>query len=341
MMNCFRAPRGLCLSAWALLLLIPLPVLAAPEIVLDTLRIEFGRVPQHQVYAREIRIDNRGDEPLLITEVYTSCSCTEVSLRSETVEPGGHTVLDVTFHSRDLSGENNKTVDISSNDPERSFIELPLLAYVAAPIIVTPSDRTLDFGKVARGESPRLEATLTVEERESLALAIESLDASRFEAEILPGDTPRQLRLSLGLKPDAVAGPFRKVLRLSTDDPRLPGIDFELSGTVLGELGAKPSRLNFRFLRPGQEMAKELSVSAASGLEFRVTGGEVDLPGLAVEVLDDGAGGVARLRVSGRALAADDPLATANQGRVKGSLRIFTNRPEEPELQVDLLYMLR
>ncbi len=339
-MHRYRAPFGLCLLVWGLLML-PLSALSDPVIALDTDRIEFGRVPQHQVYAREIRIENRGDEALLITEVYTSCSCTEVALRAETVAPGAHTVLDVTFHSRDLSGENNKTVEISCNDPERSFIEVPLLAYVAAPIIVTPSDRTLDFGKVERGDSPRLEATLLVEERESLAIEVEDLDETRFVAEIRQGESPRHAVLVVSVKPDAIAGPFRKLLRLSTDDPRQAKLDFELSGSVKGELGAKPSRLNFRFLRPGQEMSKELSVSAAGELDFRVTGGEVDLPGLVVEVLDDGAGGMARLRVSGKAMAADDPLALANQGRIKGSLLIFTNRPEEPELQVDLIYMLR
>ncbi len=316
-------------------------VLAAPEIALDVTGIDFGRVAQHQVREREIRVDNHGDEALIITEVYTSCSCTEVILGAETVPPGGHMILTLSFHSRDLSGESNKVLEISSNDPERSFIEVPLLAYIAAPIIVTPSDRTLDFGKLARGDSPGLEATLLVEERESLAIAIEALDETRFVAEIRQGESPRQAVLAVSVKPDAVAGQFRKLLRLTTDDPRQPKLDFELSGFVQGELSTKPSRLNFRFLSPGQEMAKELSVSAAGELDFRVTGGEVDLPGLVVEVLDDGAGGVARLLVSGKALAADDPLALANQGRIKGRLLIFTNRPEEPELQVDLIYMLR
>lgn len=336
----FRASLGLRLLAWGLLLL-PLPALSDPRIELDTTRIEFGRVPQNQVYAREIRIANRGDEPLIISEVYTSCSCTEVGLRSEAIEPGGHTILDVTFHSRDLSGENNKTVEISSNDPERSFIELPLLAYVAAPIIVTPSERTLDFGKIERGESPRLEATLLVEERESLSLELAELDETRFVAAIRQGESPRHAVLSVEVKPDATAGVFRKLLRLATDDPRQPSVDFELSGSIQGELRAKPSRLNFRFLRPGQDMEKELSVSAAGDLDFRVTGGEVDLPGLEVEVLADGSDGQARLRVKGKAVAADDSLALANQGRLKGSLVLFTNLPEEPELQVDLLYMLR
>ena len=60
-----------------------------------------------------------------------------------------------------------------------------------------------------------------------------------------------------------------------------------------------------------------------------------------VEVLADGSQGEAKLRVTGKAVTADDSLATAAQGRVKGGLHIFTDRPEEPELLVDLLYILR
>ncbi len=337
-----RAVLGL-----ALLILVPLAMpssssAAEPDIRLSARSLDFGRVPQHQVFPREIRIDNRGDETLVISEVYTSCSCTEIALRAETVEPGGSTVLDVTFHSRDLSGENNKTIEISSNDPDESFIEIPVLAFVAAPILVTPADRVLEFGKVKRGDGARLEASIVVEGRESLALDLESVDGARFRAEILPGASPREATLAVSLREDAIAGPYRGILRLNTDDPRMPSLDFELSCAVQGDLATKPSRLNFRFVKPGQALSKEIGIAAATpGLVYRVTGGETDLPGLEVEVLDAGTNGSARLRVSGTAVAADDSLATANQGRVKGTLRIFTDLPGEPELRVDLLYMLR
>lgn len=341
LMSPVRAVFGLALLL-ALALIAPAAALAQADIQLSTRNLDFGRVAQHQVFPREIRIANRGDEELLISEVYTSCSCTEIALRDEVVPPGGSTVLEVTFHSRDLSGENDKVIEISSNDPDEPFIEIPVAAFVAAPIIVTPSDRVLEFGKVKRGEAERLEAAIVVEGRETLSLDLESLDETRFRAEILPGATPREATLAVSLREDAIAGPYRGILRLATDDPRMPTLDFELSCAVQGDLSTKPSRLNFRFVKPGQAIAREISISAATpGLVYRVTGAETDLPGLAVEVLDAGTDGAARLRVSGTAVSANDPLATANQGRVKGSLRVFTDLPGEPELRVDLLYMLR
>lgn len=335
-------PRTLSPLLAGLALLLPGLASAAADIAVTPARLQLGRLPQHQVVEREIRIENRGDAPLEISEVYTSCPCTEIALAASTVAPGGSTVLAVTFHSRDLSGENNKTIEISSNDPDASFLEVPLLAFVAAPILVTPSDRNLDFGKVERGETPRVEAALRAEDGGALTLALGTVDATRFAAEILPGAEPAAATLAVSLKPDAVAGPFREVLRVETGDARLPVLDFTLLGSVRGDLATKPGRLNFRFVTPGQTLSKEIAVRAADpAIDFRVTGGEVDLPGLVVEVLADGSAGPARLRVSGSAVAADDSLALANQGRVKGSLRIFTDRPAEPELRVDVLYMLR
>jgi hypothetical protein len=116
--------------------------------------------------------------------------------------------------------------------------------------------------------------------------------------------------------------------------------DFTLSGTVLGDLETAPDRLNFRYVKPGQALSKEILVKTKSpGLDFRVTDAKVDLPGLKVEVLADGSAGEAKLRVRGRPRRAT--RWPGGQGRVKGSLRIFTSRAEEPELLVDLLYILR
>lgn len=325
-----------------LALLLPALAAAGPRLALSAKSVNFGRVPQHQVFTREIRISNPGDAELLISDVYTSCSCTELQLAAERVAPGGETLLTVNFHSRDLSGDNSKTIEISSNDPEQPMVEIPVLAFVAAPILVEPADRNLDFGKVHRGEVPRLEAAIRVDGRPSLALTLGTVDAKRFEVALERGAAADRHKLIVGLKADAVAGPFRQVLRLATDDPRLPSLDFTLSGTVLGDLETVPDRLNFRYVAPGQALTKELLVkSKAAGFEFKVTDAKVDLPGLKVELLADGSGGEAKLRVTGKAVAADDSLALAGQGRVKGSLRIFTNRAEEPELLVDLLYILR
>jgi len=98
-------------------LALPATAVAAPRLALSASSLNFGRVPQHQVFTRELTISNRGDSELLLTEVYTSCSCTELSLAAERVPPGGSTRLTVHFHSRDLSGDNSKTIEISSNDP--------------------------------------------------------------------------------------------------------------------------------------------------------------------------------------------------------------------------------
>ena len=340
-MTRLRSGLRACLPA-LLALLLPAFAAAAPRLTLSVNSIDFGRVPQHQLFTREVVISNRGDAELLLTEVYTSCSCTELVLAAERVPPGGQTLLTVNFHSRDLSGENNKTIEISSNDPERSLVEIPVLAFVAAPILVEPADRNLDFGKVQRGELPRLEAAIRVDGRPSLALTLGPVDAKRFEVMLERGAGADRHLLVVGLKADAVAGPFRQLLRLATDDPRMPSLDFTLSGTVLGDLETAPDRLNFRYVVPGQALSKDIVVRAKSpGLAFRVTEAKVDLPGLAVELLADGSDGEAKLRVTGKAVAADDSLALAGQGRVKGSLRIFTNRAEEPELLVDLLYILR
>ena len=136
------------------------------------------------------------------------------------------------------------------------------MAFVAAPILVEPADRNLDFGVVERGEGATTGGGLGP--RSSPACrdprwAIRPLPTEAFRCRVSPGAGPGARRpCACSCSPDAIAGPFREILRLATDDPRMPVLDFTLSGTVIGDLYTSPGRLNFRFVRPGQALSKEI-----------------------------------------------------------------------------------
>ena len=226
-----------------------------------------------------------------------------------------------------------------------SIFALGILPYISASIImqlmtaISPSVAQLKKeGEAGRKKINQYTRYLTV-----LLAAVQAYGLSvGLESMGGPGGSADTAVLELRLKPDAIAGPFRQVLRVETGDARMPTLDFTVTGTILGDLTTSPGRVNFRFVKPGQELSKEIAVKPkAAALAFTVTGASVDLPGLSAEVLADGSGGDARVRISGTALAAEDSLAVASQGRLKSHLHIYTDRPEEPELQVDVLYMLR
>ncbi len=145
------------------------------------------------------------------------------------------------------------------------------------------------------------------------------------------------MTVTIALREDAPAGSFREILRLDTDAPGMPHLDLEATGTVQADLQADPEVVNFRFVEPGQELSQVVRVKTGlADLRFKVTGAEIDLPGMTAELKGDGS-----VLLKGRPVAADHPLAAKSAGRIKGTLILRTDLPAQPEIAVKVLYMLR
>lgn len=314
-------------------------VCAAPRILVAPTSLDVGSLGQNEVREASVLIRNAGDEPLEISELFSSCPCTLPRLGSDLIAPGGSAEMIVSFHSKDMQGEIHKTIEIYSNDPEHSYLEVHVSARVLAPVLVEPSDRKLDFGDVPAAGAERI-ASFRAEELEILELSLEDYDSACFECSLRPdpeGDV-RSVQLSVKVLAGAEPGPFKGVIRLKTNVPGAPVIDLEAFGTVTAQLVAEPALINFRFVQPGQQLEREVSVlDSSGGSDFRLTGVEIDLPGFTAEWVE----GESLVRISGQALGTDHSLARESRGRIKGDLRIFTDHAGQPELKVKVMYMLR
>lgn len=96
-------------------------------------RWDWGTVPRKPPVEMTFPIQNRGNQPLLITSVVTSCGCTTADLTSSVI-PGGQradlrVIFDPDFH--DTSGPVTRIVWVSTNDPDMPVVELRLDANVS------------------------------------------------------------------------------------------------------------------------------------------------------------------------------------------------------------------
>jgi hypothetical protein len=324
------------------MLFLTLSVAAAPRIQLDPPVLELGRMAQNEVTEWDVLVHNLGDETLEIFELSTSCPCTFPEIIDERIEPGATGRIHVTFQSKTFQGDVRKVIEVYSNDIDKSYVEIDINVFVEAQIYVEPDDRKLDFGDVNYGSTPALFADFQSGEGEALEITILEHSETLFECKTLPGENgdDSSRRLSVSLKADASVGPIREIIRVGTNAPGATEIDLEIFGRVEAELMADPERLNFRVVAPGSSLSRELTLRSA-GSVFSVTSAEVDLQGLEVEILDAGPGREIKLRVHGSALTIDDEAVTKSRGRLKGKIRIATDHPTQPELEVVLLYMLR
>jgi len=152
-------------------LLIAMPALAAPSISVEKPTHDFGTINQGQKVDHLFAVKNRGDEPLTITQIRSSCGCTAATLSTKTISPGKSGEVKVTFDSTNFADQVTKTVHLDSNDPRNPSTVLTMQGKIVEIIAATP--RTLNLGSLKAGS--RKEVMLKLENRGTTTFSVTSV----------------------------------------------------------------------------------------------------------------------------------------------------------------------
>lgn len=99
--------------------------LRSPRIRLEAEDIDLGYLPDGASTETTVRVFNDGSATLSVTDVRTSCSCTEISLANSTIEPGGSSQLAV-----GIKGSHHPTssarISIVTNDKQRPVADITI-----------------------------------------------------------------------------------------------------------------------------------------------------------------------------------------------------------------------
>jgi hypothetical protein len=102
----------------------------AARIQVEPESFDFGKAQPGKTLRKEFTIRNFGDATLVIEGVSTTCGCTAALAAQDHVEPGGRTVLRVTFDTRTFSGKVERQVLVRSNDPKTPLLPVRVSATV-------------------------------------------------------------------------------------------------------------------------------------------------------------------------------------------------------------------
>ena len=86
-----------------------------PIITFEEASFDFGDIYQGDKVEHVFKLENTGTQPLIITNVQTTCGCTATEWPREPVMPGETASLKVDFNSAGKSGRQNKVISIISN----------------------------------------------------------------------------------------------------------------------------------------------------------------------------------------------------------------------------------
>jgi len=109
---------------------------AKPAMVFDSKEFHFGEIVQGDKVEYTFKFKNTGTAPLIISNVRASCGCTVPQWPKEAIAPGAEGQIHVVFNSRGKSGNQNKSVRISTN-----ISETPEVIYLKGNVTlpVTPT----------------------------------------------------------------------------------------------------------------------------------------------------------------------------------------------------------
>lgn len=96
--------------------------MTGPKIYFSEKSFDFGEITQGEKVEHVFEFENTGNEPLILSDVRTTCGCTAPEWPREPIAPGKTGRLKVVFNSAGKMGMQNKVITVMSNavnNPER------------------------------------------------------------------------------------------------------------------------------------------------------------------------------------------------------------------------------
>lgn len=88
---------------------------AQPEIKFEDKSLKFDKVEAGEILSFDFIFLNKGDQPLIISDIQVACDCTKPTWPREPVKPGAQDTIHVTFDTSGKIGWQDRILEIHSN----------------------------------------------------------------------------------------------------------------------------------------------------------------------------------------------------------------------------------
>lgn len=134
-------PMAKILAILAILIAISHELKAQPQISFDTTEHNFGEIRELGGVAQyRFVFFNKGDKPLIISNVHTSCGCTSPAWQKEPIAPSKAGYIDVSFDPRDRPGAFTKSIVVTSNATLQ-----PVTLYISGYVSPRPEPLSVSY----------------------------------------------------------------------------------------------------------------------------------------------------------------------------------------------------
>ena len=303
----------------------------APVITFDKTHHDFGRISQDRKVAAKYKVSNTGNAFLNITQVRPSCGCTYTMLGKWSLAPGEATEIEAQFDPKGIRGSVRKSIQVVCDDPKNPNVNLTLEAEVVQEIM--PSVESVYFHQAAKSTTTRSQVRYASGNGE----AVQVLDVKVPGAPFLSFShraEGKDVVLEVVFDGRKVpTGQLRGVEQATVKftNPRLSQLPLNIQWDLKPAITVSPNEVVFQDAAL-KELRQKLSLKQADGKAFRVTGARSSLTGLRVEGLNQ--------KANAQDLTVILP-GTLKAGRYTETLSLSTDDPDQPELTIRVVALLK
>jgi hypothetical protein len=303
----------------------------APVISFDKTHHDFGRITPDRKVAAKYKVTNTGNAFLSITQVRPSCGCTYTMLGKWSLAPGESTEIEAQFDPKGLKGGVRKSIEVVCNDPKTPTLSLTLEAEVIQEIM--PSVESVYFHQALKSSTTRSQVRYASGNGEPVQVVEVKAPGAPFLT-FAHHTEGKDVVLEVAFDGRKVpAGESRgveqAVVRFTSS--RVSVLPLNIQWDLKPSIQSSPAELVFQDTA-GKELRQKLTLKQADGKPFRVTNSQPSLQGMRVEGLNQ--------KASTQELTVIFP-ASVKAGRYSEVLALTTDDPDQPELTVRVVALLK
>ncbi|MEZ6136574.1 MAG: DUF1573 domain-containing protein [Pirellulaceae bacterium] len=194
----------------------------APQVFIQEKVFDFGRMRVGEPGRREFTIENRGQSPLAVSDMGTSCGCLENDFGVFQLAPQESKTITLTWTPFERDAAFSKVQTIATNDPQHKEIQLVIHGEVMTTLDATPNRIHLD--RIIAGMQTHSSFTIYSESWERIQVERIELDSALGTCTLvktLPKDDREQLpaRAEFDIDFQPIAETTQSVVRVFVKPP--------------------------------------------------------------------------------------------------------------------------
>ena len=312
----------------------------APHIQFETNFYDFGQVTAAELVSGSFKFKNTGDSVLKIDPPLASCDCTDPKVVPDTVQPGETGEIRYTIKlEKPLTGK--RMIRVHSNDPDNPSVELDVAIEYTHLFELNPKSL---FITLPAGQD-EIKGMVMVSRADGKPLKIDALKSSEdwisaeFDPPLQRGDTSGRISVTVH-RPKTPPAPFEAKVQLwmTVDDKPRSAQSLKVSGEIIGEISATPSRMYWVLPDFGtnkaayseQALSRTIQLTSVLGKEVTINKVSTDIKNLSVKLVKkEGADAGKKFDL----ILKFDELP---EGFTNGKVVVETPLPSLPRLEVPL-----